>query len=45
MLIKNKFNSNYYPSVASVDNSSIESTCIFLETLNKMHKHMCEKYK
>ena len=37
----NKSNPNYYPSVASVDNSSIKSTCIFPETLNKMHKHMC----
>ena len=26
---------NYYPSVASVDSSSIESTCIFPETLTK----------
>ena len=41
----NKFNPNYYPLVASVDNSPIESTCIFLETLNKMHKRMCGKYK
>ena len=40
-----KKNLNYYPSVASVDNSSIESTCIFPETLNKMHKSMCGKYK
>ena len=39
----NKFNPNYYPLVASVDSSSIESTCIFLETLNKMHKCMCGK--
>ena len=42
---KNKFNPNDYPSVASVDSSSIESTCIFCETLNKMHNHMCGKYK
>ena len=42
---KHKFNPNYYPSVASVDSSSIESTCIFPETLNKMHKRMCGKYK
>ena len=34
-VIKNKSNSNYYPSVASVDNSSIKSTYIFPETLNK----------
>ena len=40
---KQKFNPNYYPSVASVDSSSIESTCIFPETLNKMHNHMCGK--
>ena len=40
---KQKFNPNYYPSVASVDSSSIESTCIFLETLNKMHNRMCGK--
>ena len=26
---------NYYLSVASVDSSKIESTCIFPETLNK----------
>ena len=32
---KNKSNSNYYPSIASVDSSSIESTYIFPETLNK----------
>ena len=38
---KNKFNPNYYPSVASVDNNSIELTCIFPETLNKMHNRMC----
>ena len=42
---KNKFNSNYYPLVVSVDSSSIESTCIFPETLNKMHNRMCGKYK
>ena len=40
---KNKFNPNYYPSVASVDSSSIESTCIFPETLNKMYNRMCGK--
>ena len=32
---KHKFNPNYYPSVARVDNSLIESTCIFLETLKQ----------
>ena len=37
----NKFNPNYYPLVVSVDSSSIESTYIFPETLNKMHKCMC----
>ena len=26
---------NYYPSVASVDSSTTESTCIFPEILNK----------
>ena len=31
----NTIQPNYYLSVASVDSSSIESTCIFLETLNK----------
>ena len=41
MLINKKFNPNYYPSVASVDSSSIESICIFPETLNKMHNRMC----
>ena len=40
---KQKFNPNYYPSVASVDSSSIESTCIFPETLNKMHNCMCDR--
>ena len=39
----NKSNPNYYPSVASVGNSLIESTCIFPETLNKTHKCMCGK--
>ena len=42
---KNKSNPNYYPLVATVDSNSIESTCIFPETLNKMHNHMCGKYK
>ena len=42
---KNKFNPNYYSSVASVDSSSIESTCIFLKTLNKIHNRMCGEYK
>ena len=32
---KNKFNPNYYPSVASVDSSSIESTYIFPKTLKQ----------
>ena len=32
---KTKFNHNYYPSVGRVDNSSIESICIFLETLKQ----------
>ena len=36
MLIKLKCNPNYYPSVARVDSSLIESTCIFLETLKKI---------
>ena len=39
----NKSNLNYYSSVASVDSSSIESTCIFPETLNKTHKCMCDR--
>ena len=43
MLKTNKSNLNYYPSVASVDSSSIESACIFPETLNKTHKRMCGK--
>ena len=38
---QNKFNPNYYSSVASVDSSSIESICIFPEILNKMHNRMC----
>ena len=37
---KNKFNPNYYPSIASVDNSTTESTCIFPEILNK-HINAC----
>ena len=32
---KNKFNPNYYPSVARVDSSLIESTCIFPETFKQ----------
>ena len=32
---KHKFNPNYYPSVARVDSSLIESTCIFPETLKQ----------
>ena len=35
MLTKHKFNPNYYPSVARVDNSSIKSTCIFPKTLKQ----------
>ena len=31
---------NYYPSVASVGSSTVESTCIFLEILNK-HINIC----
>ena len=42
---KKKSNPNYYPSVTSVESNSIESTCIFPETLNKMHNRMCGKYK
>ena len=42
---KNKFNPNYYPLIASVDSSSIESTYIFPETLHKMHNRMYGKYK
>ena len=30
-----KIQPNYYPQVASVDSSTIESTCIFPKTLNK----------
>ena len=40
---KNKINPNYYPSVASVDNSSIKSTCIFPKTLNKTYNRMCDR--
>ena len=32
---KHKFNPNYYPSVARVDSSLIESTCIFSKTLKQ----------
>ena len=32
---KHKFNPNYCPSIASVDSNSIESTCIFPETLKQ----------
>ena len=32
---KHKFNPNYYPLVARVDNSLIESTCIFPEILKQ----------
>ena len=40
----NTIQPNYYLSVASVDSSTTESTCIFPETLNKTHKRMCGKY-
>ena len=43
MLKTNKSNPNYYPPVASVHHSSIESTYIFPKTLNKTHKRMCGK--
>ena len=39
----NTIQPNYYLSFASVDSSTTELTCIFPETLNKTHKHMCEK--
>ena len=42
---KNKFHPNYYPSVSSLNSNSIESTYIFLKTLNKMHNRMCGKIK
>ena len=32
---KHKFNPNYYPSVARVDSSLIELTCIFPEILKQ----------
>ena len=35
MLTKHKFNPNYYPLVARVDSSLIETTCIFPETLKQ----------
>ena len=35
MLTKHKFNPIYYPSVARVDNSLIESIYIFPETLKQ----------
>ena len=35
-----KIQPNYYPSVASVDSSTTESTCIFPEILNK-HINAC----
>ena len=38
---KHKFNPNYDPSVVRIDSSSIESTCIFPETLNKMYNRTC----
>ena len=39
----NTIQPNYYLLVASVDSSMTKSTYIFPETLNKTHKHMCEK--
>ena len=46
MLTKHKFNPNYYPSIAKVDSSLIESTCIFPETLKQNAKpHVWKKYK
>ena len=33
---KHKFNPNYYPSVARVDSSLIESTCIYPETTHNL---------
>ena len=38
--ITKKIQPNYYPSVASVDSNTIESTCIFPEILNK-HINAC----
>ena len=35
MFTKHKFNPNYYPSVARVDSSLIESTYIFPETIKQ----------
>ena len=35
---------NYYLTIASVDNSTTESTCIFPKTLNKCI-NACGKYK
>ena len=37
----NTIQPNYYLSVASIDSSMTESTCIFPKTLNKMHNRMC----
>ena len=37
---KKKIQPSYYPSVASVDSNTIESTCIFPEILNK-HINTC----
>ena len=34
-LTQKKIQPNYYLSIASVDNSTAKSTCIFPETLNK----------
>ena len=33
--LQKKIQSNYYPTIASVDSSTIESTCIFPKILNK----------
>ena len=42
---KYKFNPNYYPSVARVDSSLIESTCIFPETLKQKCITACVEKK
>ena len=38
--LQKKIQPSYYPSVASVDSNTIESTCIFPEILNK-HINAC----
>ena len=45
MLIKHKFNPNYYPSVARVDSNLIESTYIFPETLKQKCITACVEKK